>query len=50
MVLREINDLEGIKVGGVNLNNLRYADDTVLLADSQDKLQAIPDKVVIASE
>ncbi len=29
-------------------DNLRYADDTVLLADSQDKLQAILDKVVIA--
>ncbi len=50
MVLREIGDLEGIKVGGVNINNLRYADDTVLLADSQDKLQAILDKVVTASE
>ena len=38
MIMRETNDLEGIKVGGVSINNLRYADDMVLIADSQEKL------------
>ena len=28
-------------MGGQNINNLRYADDTVLIADSEEKLQSI---------
>ena len=32
--------MKGIRVGGVNINNLIYADDTALLADEQ-KLQVI---------
>lgn len=43
VILREIDDEEGIKVGGVNINNLRFADDTVLLADSKQKLQNLVD-------
>ena len=34
-----LEHLEGIKIGGINMNNIRYADDTVLLADSEEKLQ-----------
>ena len=41
--MEEIRDIEGIKIGGRNLNNLRYADDTVLIADSQAKLQQLID-------
>ncbi|CAF0988117.1 unnamed protein product, partial [Didymodactylos carnosus] len=32
---------EGIKVGGRNINNLRYADDTTLLAESVDDLKCL---------
>ena len=32
MILREIENHKGVSVGGKNLTNLRYADDTVLLA------------------
>ena len=32
IIMREISDMKGIIVGGQNINNLRYADDTVLLA------------------
>ena len=39
MIMRELRDLEGIKVGGENVNNIRYADDTALVADSCEKLQ-----------
>lgn len=46
VILRELQDHEGVNVGGRNLNNLRYADDTVLLADSERKLQQLMDKVV----
>jgi len=32
--LRELEDMPGMVVGGSNINNIRYADDTVLLATS----------------
>ena len=38
-----IQEIEGIKFGGVNINNLRYADDTVLIADSEESLQLMID-------
>ena len=50
MIMREINDLEGVGVGGVNINNLRYAYDIVLIADSQEKLEMILNRVVTVSE
>ena len=43
IIMRKLIDLEGIKVGGVNVNNIRYADDTTLIADSQEKLQNLID-------
>ena len=46
MIFRHIADTEGVIVGGVNINNLRYADDTVLLADSEESLQSILDQVI----
>ena len=49
-ILRNIDEHEGIKVGGQNMNNLRYADDTVLIADSEEKLQKILTTVTIESE
>ena len=45
MIFRHIEDMEGVIVGGVNINNLRYADDTVLLADSEGSLQTILNEV-----
>jgi len=30
----------GIKIAGRNINSLRYADDTTLMAESEDKLKA----------
>ena len=38
-IFREIEDMEGVNVGGHNINNLRYADDTSLLALEEQKLQ-----------
>ena len=50
VILRELDDRpEGILVNGVKINNLRYADDTVLLATSASDLQKIFDAVVDAS-
>ena len=50
MILRNIEQHDGITVGGYNVNNLWYADDTVLIADSEEKLQDIIMKVTKESE
>ena len=31
----------GIKISGRNINNLRYADDTTLIAESKEKLKSL---------
>ena len=31
----------GIKVAGRNINNLRYADDTILIAESEEELKSL---------
>ena len=35
----------GIKIAGRNINNLRYADDTTLLAESEEELKSLLMKV-----
>ena len=49
MILRNIKHHEGVRVGGNNINNLRYADDTVLIVDSEEKLQNILITVTVES-
>lgn len=39
IIMRNIEGMPGVKVGGQNINNLRYADDTVLIAGSEEDLQ-----------
>ena len=34
----------GIKMTGININNLRYADDTTLMAESKEELKETFDK------
>ncbi|GFR62355.1 LINE-1 retrotransposable element ORF2 protein [Elysia marginata] len=36
VILRNITDMAGVKVGGRNITSLRYANDTVLIANSQE--------------
>ena len=40
----------GIKIAGRNINNLRYADDTSLTAESEDELKSLLIKVKEESE
>ena len=40
----------GIKIAGRNINNIRYADDTTLLAESKEKLKSLLMKVKEESE
>ena len=35
----------GIKIAGRNINNLRYADDTIILAESEEELKSLLIKV-----
>ncbi|GFO43596.1 retrovirus-related pol polyprotein from type-1 retrotransposable element r2 [Plakobranchus ocellatus] len=39
--MRNLENHPGIKVGGKNINNLRYADDTVLIAENKEDLQKL---------
>ena len=41
VILRNLDEREGLKANGENLNNLRYADDTSLLAGSEEDLQRL---------
>ena len=40
----------GIKIAGRNINNLRYADDTTLMAESEEELKTLLMKVKVESE
>ena len=40
----------GIRVAGRNINNLRYAEDTTLMAESEEELKSLLKKVKVESE
>ena len=40
----------GIKIAGRNINNLRYADDTTLMAETEEELKRLLMKVKVESE
>ena len=40
----------GIKIAGENINNLRYADDTTLMAESEEELKSLLMKMEVESE
>ena len=40
----------GMKIAGRNINNLRYADDTILMAESEEELKSLLMKVKVESE
>ena len=40
----------GIKIAGRNINNVRYADDTTLMAESEEELKSLLKKVKVESE
>ena len=39
-----------IKIAGRNINNLRYADDTTLMAESEEELKSLLMKLKVESE
>ena len=40
----------GIKISGRNINNLRYADDTILMAEREEELKSLLMKVKVERE
>ena len=50
MILRNLENYPGVKINGENINNIRYADDTVLIADSKENLQRLLDITIEKSE
>ena len=50
-VLLVLNEAQaGIKIAGRNINNLRYTDDTTLMAESEEELKSLLMKVKAESE
>ena len=50
MILRTRKYHEGVRVGDNHINNLKYMDDTVLIAGSEEKLQNVFTTATIESE
>ena len=51
MRIAELEEAQaGIKIAGININNLRYADDTTLMAESKEELKSLLMKVKEESE
>ena len=48
--MRELDDMDGFRIGGTVVNNLRYADDTVIIAETEEQLQRLINVVVTKSE
>ena len=40
-LLKNVSNQPRIKIAGRNINNLRYADDTTLMAESKEKLKSL---------
>ena len=49
-IMRQIKDIPGVKVNGHMINNVRYADDIAIIAESENKLHKLMDKIVSESE
>ena len=50
MIMRSLEDNGGFRIGDRVINNPRFADDTVILAETEHELQHLMDSVVQESE
>ena len=48
--MRALGDMEGFRIGYTIVNNLRHANDTVIVAESEEQLQRLINVVVAKSE
>ena len=49
-IMQHVENIQGILVGGYNVNNTRYADDTILMVEDKKQLQSMLNIVVEESE
>ena len=45
LIHEALQDESGLEVNGMAINNIRFADDTVLLASTEEELQRLHDKI-----
>ena len=50
MIMRELDGMDGFRIGGTVVNNSMHADDTVIIAESEEQLQRLINVVVTKSE
>ena len=50
MIMGKLGEMEGFRIGGTIVNNLRYANDTIIVAESEEQLQRLIKVVVSKSE
>ena len=50
MIIRELDDMDGFRIGGTVVNNLRYADDTVIIAELEEQLKRLINVLLTKSE
>ena len=50
IIMRELWDMKGLRIGGIVVNNLSYADDTVIVAESEEQLQRLINVVLAKCE
>ena len=50
LIFRQFENLKGTTIGGMNISNLRYVDDTVLVSDTKDGLQELVTEAKVESE
>ena len=50
MIMRELDDMDGFRIGSTVVNNLRYADDTMIISESEEQLQRLINVMVTKSE
>ena len=48
--MRKLDDMYGFRIGGRVVNNFRYANDTVIISESEEQLQRLINVVVTKSE
>ena len=45
VIMDEISELPGVRIGGRNIKNIRYADDMEVMAETEERLQTLIKKL-----
>ena len=49
IIIHSVDNLKGLSIGGHHINNLRFAENTVLLAHTKEDLQALLNELDVRS-